>query len=80
MYSPSNNSQALGKLYYVKTGERTYITVRSSYNALSRKMEAQIANEVTGIPPAGIPEMDKKTFNLVRTGKVKGHQVLDKSN
>ena len=80
MYSSSNNSQALGKLYFVKTGETTYITVRSNYNALNRKMEVQIANEVTGVPPAGIPEMDMKTFSLVRTGKVRGKQVLDKTN
>ena len=39
-------------------------------------MEAQIANELDGTPPPEMPEMDMKTFNLVRNKKINGMQDL----
>ena len=64
------------KVYFVKTGEGKYITVFTHHNPLTKKMEAQIANELDGTPPPEMPEMDMKTFNLVRNKKINGMQDL----
>ena len=76
MASFSSPQDAAGKVYFVRTGADKYVTVRTGFNPLTKKMEAQVANEVVGIPPAGMPEMNKKMYMMVRNGKVNGRQNL----
>lgn len=66
------------KVYFVKTAEDRYATVFTYFNGLTKKMEAMVTNDVAGVPPAGMPEMDMKTFNLVRNKKINGMQDLSK--
>lgn len=69
-YTPTENA---GKVYFMKSQSgRSYMTIRVGFNPLTRKMEAQIANEVEGIPPAGMPEMDMKTYSMIKNGKLRG--------
>lgn len=75
---PRNLNQQIGKVYFVRTGTDKYLTVHSGYNPMTKKMMVNIANEVTGNPPPGMPEMDKATYARVRSGKVNGMQHLDK--
>lgn len=77
---PQTSSQQIGKVYFVRTGADKYLTVHSGFNPQTKKMMVNVANEVVGTPPPGMPEMDMKTYARVRSGKVNGMQNLDKKS
>ena len=63
-----------GKVYFYPCEDDSnyYMTVRIGFDPMLRKMTCQISNPVYGNPPEWIPEIDKKTLNAVRSGKLKG--------
>ena len=75
---PVSQNQQIGKVYFVRTGSDKYLTVHSGFNPMTKKMMVNIANEVVGNPPPGMPEMSSKMFAMVRAGKVNGMQNLNK--
>lgn len=73
-YQSRMSQGLLGNSYYEICDDNSdyYIVIRIGFDPMTRKMRPMISNPVYGDPPPGMDQIDKRTLNLLRAGKLKG--------